>query len=114
MRPASRNNLPMTQEREQTMRKTILAKAFLALSFLGGAVAMSGGVSPAVAGWDRAYCLQQRDMGTSCAYDTYRQCSATASGLGAECIVNPRVAFGEARAEPQPRSHRRVRSAPRD
>ena len=96
------------------MRKTILAKSFLALSAIGFAAAFTGGVSPASAGWDRAYCMQQRDMGTNCAYDTYEQCTATASGLGAECLVNPRIAFGEAQAEPQRRSHRRVRSAPRD
>ena len=44
-------------------------------------------------------CLQGRGVGIpgECAYSTYNQCMASASGRAAYCNVNPRVAFGEQR-----------------
>jgi hypothetical protein len=36
----------------------------------------------------------------TCDYNTMRQCMATVSGIGGDCIQNPAFAFGQA---PQPR-----------
>ncbi|MDF3811798.1 MULTISPECIES: DUF3551 domain-containing protein [Rhodopseudomonas] len=45
---------------------------------------------------DYAYCLQGRTWGYpgNCAFTSYAQCMATASGTTADCGINPRVAFG--------------------
>jgi len=41
------------------------------------------------------YCLQGQEWGYpgNCEFSTYRQCMATASGIGAYCGINPRYAF---------------------
>jgi hypothetical protein len=62
--------------------------------------------SPAAAR-EYPYCIQSRIDSADCAYSSYDQCIATASGNGAVCIVNPSVAF--AQQVPQHQRHRRVR-----
>ncbi|MDB5653528.1 MAG: hypothetical protein JWQ94_1141 [Tardiphaga sp.] len=42
------------------------------------------------------------DFNPSCSFDTMRQCMATVSGIGGDCIRNPGFAYGQA---PQPRLH---------
>ena len=89
------------------MRHSLLALAALAV---GGLVSAA---TPAAAR-DYLYCTDSRIEGTRCAYDSYSQCQASASGLGISCIVNPRVAFGAAPAYAEPPRHkRRYYSAPR-
>lgn len=74
----------------------------LALAAVAAAVATS---APAAAQVD-AWCVQGRDEGIpgDCSYASYAQCMASASGRGAYCNVNPRVAFG--RPTPAPRGRR--------
>lgn len=62
------------------------------------------GASATAQARDYPYCLTSRGYGFpgECSYTSYRQCMASASGRLADCVVNPRVAFGEQR-----RSHRR-------
>ncbi len=50
-------------------------------------------VEPAAAG---RYCLQGRQWGYpgNCAFATYRQCMATASGTNSGCGINPRYGYG--------------------
>ena len=45
------------------------------------------------------YCLQGRGWGYpgNCAFATYAQCMATASGTRAGCGINPRYAYGRHR-----------------
>ena len=54
----------------------------------------TAGASPAAA-FDYPYCLQSHREGKICEYSSYQQCMATAWGIGAECIVNPYVAFAQ-------------------
>lgn len=91
----------MSQEKEQNMRKSLLALAVLAFG-----AGLAGGSGPAAAA-EYPYCLQSRIDGTQCAYTSYNQCMASASGRGAECILNPRVAFG-VQADREPRAKRRA------
>jgi hypothetical protein len=74
------------------MRNAMLA--ILALS--AASVATVVGSSPAAA-YDYPYCLQGRGIGIpgECAYTSYAQCMASASGRALYCNVNPRVAFGQ-------------------
>jgi Protein of unknown function (DUF3551) len=72
--------------------------AILALMAFGALYAAS---PSSAAAFDYPYCLQHQRLGTSCSYTSYNQCMASASGLGAECIVNPIVAFGQRRLPPQ-------------
>jgi hypothetical protein len=54
-------------------------------------------ITPAAA-QDR-YCLQGRQWGYpgNCAFATYAQCRATASGTNATCGINPRYAYARQR-----------------
>lgn len=63
--------------------------------------AVTGGAAEAR---DYPYCLTSPGYGYpgDCAYASYGQCRARASGLLADCIVNPRVAYG-AQQEPRRR-----------
>ena len=74
------------------MRNAMLA--VLALS--AATVASVAGSTPAAA-YDYPYCLQGRGIGVpdECAYATYEQCLASASGRALYCNINPRVAFGQ-------------------
>ena len=78
--------------KEIKMRNAMLA--ILAIS--AAAVATMSGSSPAAA-YDYPYCLQGRGIGIpgECAYSSYEQCMASASGRALYCNVNPRVAFGQ-------------------
>ena len=64
-----------------------------------GGVSRHGGGQLAAAAYDYPYCLQGRGIGIpgECAYTSYAQCMASASGRALYCNVNPRVAFGEQR-----------------
>jgi hypothetical protein len=70
--------------------------AILALS--AASAALVAGPAPAAA-HDYPYCLQGRGIGIpgECAYNTYAQCMASASGRALYCNINPRVAFGQQR-----------------
>ena len=74
------------------MRNAMLA--ILALS--AATVATVAGNSPAAA-YDYPYCLQGRGIGIpgECAYATYEQCMASASGRNLYCGINPRAAYGK-------------------
>ena len=76
------------------MRNAMLA----ILTLFAASAAMLAGASPAAA-HDYPYCLQGRGIGIpgECAYSSYAQCMASASGRALYCNVNPRVAFGEQR-----------------
>lgn len=83
------------------MRNAMLA--VLALS--AAAVGTMAGSSPASA-YDYPYCLQGRGVGVpgDCAFTSYEQCMASASGRALYCNINPRVAFGQ-----QQQQQRRMR-----
>ena len=75
-------------------------KLSLALLAAVSALTVAGSLSPAAAEpIQDAYCLQGRSHGYpgDCAYSSYQQCAATASGTGETCGINPM------RAYPQPR-----------
>jgi hypothetical protein len=74
------------------MRKLILAT--LAATSIGAATLATS--APAAA-YDYPWCLQGPQTGIpgNCAYTSYAQCMASASGQIAYCNINPRVAFGE-------------------
>lgn len=75
-----------------------------------GLMVMAGALYVIAAGpaaaFDYPYCLQSRSVGIpgDCSYQSYEQCMASASGRGAGCAINPRVAFSK-----QPRPERRNR-----
>lgn len=68
------------------MRKFVLA-AMAGLGMAAGASLMSA--APAAAGGLHAVCMQGPQDVTDCRYDSFAQCSVTASGLGADCQINP-------------------------
>ena len=74
------------------MRNAMLA--LLALS--AAAVGTMAGASSAAA-QDYPYCLQGRGIGIpgECAYTSYNQCMAAASGRALYCNINPRFAFAQ-------------------
>jgi hypothetical protein len=73
------------------MRKLVLAM----MALTAGCVTTLATSAPAAA-YDYPWCLQGRNEGIpgDCAYQTYAQCEASASGRFAYCNINPRVAFG--------------------
>jgi len=85
------------------MRNAMLA--ILALS--AAAVGSVTGSSPAAA-YDYPYCLQGRGIGIpgECAYASYEQCMASASGRALSCNINPRVAFGQQQPQRRMRVYR--------
>src|SRR5580693_10201492 len=82
-------NPRVTEHRRPNMRSLIFAT-------LAASTILAGGVSPAAA-YDYAYCLQGRTWGYpgNCEFTSYQQCLASASGTGAYCGINPRVAFAQ-------------------
>jgi hypothetical protein len=84
----------------------IMRKALLALLALG---AISVGCPGSAAAHEYRYCLQSTVEGTYCLFTSYDQCMLAASGRGAECIVNPTIAFAEQAQPPQPQPPRRAR-----
>lgn len=78
------------------MRRTIS----LAILAIASTISVAGSMSPAAAEpIQDSYCLQGRQHGYpgDCAYSSYPQCMATASGTGEGCGINPMRAFGHPR-----------------
>jgi hypothetical protein len=98
---AKANSADCGRREGKIMRKTMLALVALGSIYVAGS-------SPAAA-FDYPYCLTSQKDGTDCSYSTYHQCVTSASGRGADCIVNPVVAF--AQQYPQPPRQRRARRA---
>jgi hypothetical protein len=73
------------------MRKLVLAM----MALTAGSVVTLASSAPAAA-YDYPWCVQGRGVGIpgDCAYETYAQCMASASGRALYCNINPRVAFG--------------------
>lgn len=73
-----------------------MKRVLLAMLAVGVVGAIGSGEASAK---DYRYCLQSRHTGIpgDCSYNTYAQCRATASGLNADCNINPRVAFSQQR-----------------
>jgi hypothetical protein len=78
----------------------------LALLALAAGIVVAAGSTPAEARNYR-YCLQSPEEGIpgDCSYETYRQCSASASGRRAYCNLNPWYAFN---GPERPRTRRPV------
>jgi hypothetical protein len=78
-------------------RRSIMRNAMLAVLVLSAATVASVAGSTPAAAYDYPYCLQGRGIGVpgECAYATYEQCLASASGRALYCNINPRVAFGQ-------------------
>lgn len=76
------------------MRHNIRYAGLAALALVSAASAVIAGSTPAAA-FDYPYCLQGKQTGIpgECAYSSYAQCMASASGRDAYCALNPRVAF---------------------
>lgn len=74
-----------------------MRNAMLAVLVLSAATVASVAGSTPAAAYDYPYCLQGRGIGVpgECAYATYEQCLASASGRALYCNINPRVAFGQ-------------------
>jgi hypothetical protein len=70
------------------MRSILAATALLAVM----------GATPSMAR-DYPWCERTSFNGfnPSCSFTSYRQCMATVSGQRGDCILNPRLAFGEQR-----------------
>jgi Protein of unknown function (DUF3551) len=85
------------------MRNAMLA----ILTLAAAAAATAAGTSPAAA-YDYPYCVQGRGVGYpgDCAYATYGQCMASASGRAVYCGINPRVAFGQQQQQRRGRYYR--------
>ena len=76
------------------MRQNIRYAGLAALALVSAASAVIASSTPAAA-FDYPYCLQGKQTGIpgECAYSSYAQCMASASGRDAYCAINPRVAF---------------------
>lgn len=79
--------------------------AVTALALATSIATLAAGSGPAAA--QARYCLQGRHWGFpgNCAFATYAQCMATASGTRASCGINPRYAFARRGGE-NSRRHR--------
>jgi hypothetical protein len=67
-------------------------RSLLALS----AILVVASTAPSMAR-DYPYCartITNPDFG-DCSFSSYQQCMATVSGQAGECVVNPRVSFGQ-------------------
>ena len=78
----------------------------MALALLAAGVMAAVASAPAEAREYR-FCLQSPETGIpgECAYETYAQCRASASGRYADCNLNPRYAFSGL-DRPHPRRYR--------
>ena len=75
-------------------------KLSLALLAAVSALTVAGSLSPAAAEpIQDSYCLQGRSHGYpgDCAYSSYQQCAATASGTGETCGIKPMRAYPQQR-----------------
>lgn len=77
--------------------------AFAPLAVIISIAALAAATQPASA--ESRYCLQGRDWGYpgNCAFATYAQCMATASGTNSSCGINPRYAYARQRGWYGPR-----------
>ncbi len=75
----------------------------VAMTVLAAGVATLANSAPAKA-YDYPWCVQGRIWGYpgDCAYATYEQCMARASGTDAYCGINPYVAFARVPENPPP------------
>lgn len=71
---------------------------FQPLVFAASVVTLLSMAGPALA-QDYQYCLQGRQWGYpgNCAFSTYSQCQAAASGTESGCGINPRFAYAPQR-----------------
>ncbi|MDB5620055.1 DUF3551 domain-containing protein [Tardiphaga sp.] len=85
------------------MRSLLAATALLVVT---------GAATPSMAR-DYPVCarLVTNDFNPSCSFDTMRQCMATVSGIGGDCIQNPAFAYNQM---PRPRRGKAVRTAPQN
>lgn len=87
------------------MRIPVLAISMLA-TVLTAAPAAAQTYSPGYPVCLKAYTIDGEY--TECAYQSLAQCAVSASGRGAQCMVNPYYANAQVPAAPQHRRHRRV------
>jgi hypothetical protein len=80
-----------------------VSSSFLLVVSVAGLATMA---TPAAA--QDKYCLQGRAWGYpgNCAFSTYAQCEATASGTNSGCGINPRYAYGRQHGYWDGRYHR--------
>jgi hypothetical protein len=85
-------------------KEIIMRNAMLALLALVSAGVATVAASGPAAAYDYPWCVQGGGYGIpgDCSYQSYDQCSASASGRRAYCNINPRVAFDR---RDRPRSH---------
>lgn len=83
---------------ELALSKEIIMRLVVPLSLLVMSAAGLAAMTAPAAAQDR-YCLQGRGWGYpgDCAFATYGQCEATASGTNAGCGINPRYAYARQR-----------------
>lgn len=74
-----------------------MRNAMLAILALAAASAVTVASPTPAAAYDYPYCAQGRSVGIpgECAYSSYEQCLAAASGRGLSCNVNPRAALNQ-------------------
>ena len=72
-----------------------MRNAMLAILALSAATAVTVTSPTPAAAYDYPFCAQGRSVGIpgECAYASYEQCLAAASGRGLSCNVNPRAAL---------------------
>jgi Protein of unknown function (DUF3551) len=82
-----------------------MRNAMVAILALSAVTAVTVASSSPAAAYDYPYCAQGTEVGVpgECAYTSYAQCMAAASGRLLYCSVNPRAALNQA---PQPRRGR--------
>lgn len=80
--------------------KLALAAATFALALATGLI---GGTTPSQASANLQWCAQNVTYNTSgdCSYFSFAQCQAAISGIGGDCIQNPRLAYDPFYGEPR-------------
>lgn len=91
--------------------RTILLAAVAGLGLVTGAGVMTA--SPAAAGILHPVCMEGPYNYIDCHYDNFAQCNATASGLGADCHVNPAYVAARPAYDEEPLPPRRSKRAHR-
>lgn len=72
------------------------------VAILAAVAAMIMSMAPASAR-EGAWCQRSRVTGGNpqCSFASFQQCQATISGIGGDCIRNPRMAYGNWRGGPR-------------
>ncbi len=80
--------------------KLALAAATFTLAVTTGLI---GGSTPSQASGNLQWCAQNVTYNISgdCSYASFAQCQATISGIGGDCIQNPRLAYDPSYDEPR-------------